>query len=317
MEAGYPMMPALTRQVIGNLSSADRKLLDEVLTNAGFSYDDVAAKPNIEELSDLVIAHATNSGMADHRALEDHIKELIVGELLKVKNPDLSNHVRFLEGLRRRAFGRNCCVWIITTNYDLLFEAAAAQARVPLINGFCGVTTRFFDTALYDHVIGTVSKGRFVHVPQLTVKLIKLHGSLSWFANSDGVFEMHPDAINHSIVRTMVLPRRKKVIDTLAYPFDQIFGRARRSIGFECRYLVSCGFSFGDDHINQNIILPQLAAGRCRLVALCKEEPPGIAGFRGLPTFSAGFNDRSIAQGKDSAEATDLWSFSKFAGAFG
>jgi hypothetical protein len=314
-EAGYPMMPALTRQVIANLSAADRQMLDEILTALGVAYDDTAAKPNIEEIADFVIAHATNSGMATHRQLENKLRDLVVAELLQVKSPDLSNHIKFIEALRRRAFGLKCCVWIVTTNYDLLFEAAAARARVHVVNGFCGTTTRFFDPTVFDQVVGSVSSDRFTPASQLTIKLVKLHGSLSWFTDGpDGnsLFEIHPDAISSTAARVMVLPRRKKVIDTLAFPYDQIFSRTSRMIGAECRYLVSCGFSFGDDHINQSLVIPHLKAGRCRLTALCKEEPDGIGSFKDLPTFNAGFSDRSIQQGAHATATTDLWQFSKF-----
>lgn len=314
-EAGYPMMPALTRQVIGKLSPDDRRMLDEILAASAVAYDDGTAKPNIEEIADFVIAHATNSGMATHRRLENKLRELVVDEMLQVKSPDLSNHIKFIEALRRRAFGLKCCVWIVTTNYDLLFETAAAHARVHIVNGFCGTTTRFFDPTVFDQIVGSVSGDRFTPTSQLTIKLVKLHGSLSWFTDdidSANLFEIHPDAIAGSAARVMVLPRRKKVIDTLAFPYDQIFSRASRMIGTECKYLVSCGFSFGDDHINQSLVIPQLKAGRCRLTALCKEEPDGIASFKAFPSFSAGFADRSILQGADATAMTKSWKFSKF-----
>lgn len=314
-EAGYPMMPALTRQVIAKLPVNDRQILDQILAASSIVYDDSVAKPNIEEIADLVIAHATNSGIAIHHQLENKLRELVVAELLQVKSPDLSNHIKFIEALRRRAFGLKCCVWIVTTNYDLLFEAAAACARVPVVNGFCGTTTRFFDPSVFDQVVGSVSGGRFTPASQLTIKLVKLHGSLSWFTDGIGdtnLFEIHPDAIGISAARVMVLPRRKKVIDTLAFPYDQIFSRTSRMIGTECRYLVSCGFSFGDDHINQSLVIPQLKSGRCRLTALCKDEPEGIASFKAFPSFNAGFSDCSIVQGVSATATTELWQFSKF-----
>jgi hypothetical protein len=55
-EAGYPMMPGLTREVVSDLKSDERAVLDEVLSAAGLSYDDAKATPNIEQLADLVIA---------------------------------------------------------------------------------------------------------------------------------------------------------------------------------------------------------------------------------------------------------------------
>jgi len=127
-EAGYPMMSGLTRKVVGGLKPDERAVLDEVLKAVGSAYDDKAATPNIEELADLVIAHAINSKDARCATLETKFRELVVQEILSVKNPSLDNHVQLFRALSKRTFGRPCTVWIFTTNYDLLFEVAAAKA---------------------------------------------------------------------------------------------------------------------------------------------------------------------------------------------
>ena len=74
-EAGYPMMPQLTREIMSVLKIGERTVLDEVLKQAGEIYDDANAIPNIEQLSDLVIAHWTNSGDPRFSALETRLRE--------------------------------------------------------------------------------------------------------------------------------------------------------------------------------------------------------------------------------------------------
>lgn len=315
-EAGYPMMPQLTREVIDALNSAERSILDEILKHAGEIYDDINAAPNIEQLSDLVIAHSINSGNARFSGLENRLRELILARILAVASPTLDNHCRFFEALKRRAFGLPCSVWIFTTNYDLLFEAAAARVGVTLENGFSGTTERYFQPAQFKSTSGVIANRGFTPSNGLTVRLIKLHGSISWIEESSKFYERHPAALAPETRRVMVLPRRKKVMDTMAPPYDTLFVQASKALGGECKYLVSCGFSFADEHINQQLLLPVMQANRCRLFALSQEEPAGIVAFKLLPNFSAGFESHSHIGTKDDPTTTDAWKFSKFVSLF-
>jgi hypothetical protein len=315
-EAGYPLMPALTIDVVRLLTADERSCLDEVLTAAGETYDESTGMPNIETLADLVIAHSTNSGSPKYISLETRLRELVLQRILAVHNPTLDHHCRFLNALKRRAFGLSCTVWIFSTNYDLLFEIAAARTGVLIHNGFHGATERFFYPQQFRSISGEISGNRFSPHNHLTIKLIKLHGSISWTEEASSFYERHPAALSAACHRVMVLPRRKKLIDTLAPPYDSLFTLASKVLGGECKYLVSCGFSFGDEHINQQLLQPVLQANKCRLFVLAKEEPPGIAPFKCLPTFSAAFGTHLYNRGKQEAGSTDLWEFSKFASLF-
>lgn len=315
-EAGYPMMQQLTREVMNALKPGERAALDEVLKLAGETYVDAKATPDIEQLSDLVIAHWTNSGDPRFSTLEARLRELILECLLAVTNPNIDNHCRFFEALKKRAFGLPCAVWIFTTNYDLLFETAAARVGVTVENGFCGTTERYFQPSQFKIIAGAVAGGRFTPSNNLTVKLVKLHGSISWTEESSIFYERHPSAMLATSRRVMVLPRRKKVMDTMTPPYDILFNQASKVLGGECKYLVSCGFSYADEHINQQLLLPVMQANRCRLFALSQEEPAGIAAFKTLPNFQAGFDSHLYTNGKIVTASTDAWQFSKFVNLF-
>ncbi len=312
VEAGYPVMSGLTRKVVGALILDERKVLDEVLSVAGVAYSDTDAKPNIEELSDFVIAHAINSHDARCTTLESKFRELIVKEILSVENPNIENHVQFFCALKKRTFGRPCTVWIFTTNYDLLFEMGAAKAGVLIENGFSGSTERFFNPGQFRATSGEVLGSRFTPNNQLTVKLVKLHGSISWTNEAGHLFERHPDALTGAASRIMVLPRRGKVMDTLVPPYETLFGYTSRVLGVACKYLLSCGFSFGDEHINQHLILPALQSGRARLFTLNEFEPSGMEDFKKLPTFEGGYSNELYLGGKVVTPGTDFWKFSQF-----
>lgn len=315
-EAGYPLMGTLTSAVVSRLGASERACLDSVLNAVGRNYDDAKSLPNIEELSDLMIAHSINSGDAAASALEERFRELIVDEMLGVSALCLDHHVKFFQRLKARSFGLPCTVWIFTTNYDVLLETSAALAEVDIETGFTGTTTRFFDPAQFVRTKGTLRDGRFIPHSGLTVKLVKLHGSLSWASTGGSILEQHPDSLSKTHLRTMVLPRRRKVMDTLAAPYDQLFALASRALGSDCRYLISCGFSFADDHINQTLLMPVLGSGKCRLSALCDQQPDGLNEIVKLPSAMAAFSTHSIDGAASSTEGTDLWKFSKFAEAF-
>jgi len=280
-EAGYPMMVGLTRSVISALLAGERATLDEALAVSDITYDEHSASPNIEQIADVVIAHLINSGEKRFSELEQRLRALILECILSIENPDLSCHVKFFEALKRRAFGLSCSVWIFTTNYDILFETAASEAGVVVENGFCGSITRFFNPSIFHNTHGVMGANRrFIPSSTLTVRLVKLHGSISWLGRGSALMECHPAAIPSAEPRAMILPRRRKVIETLAAPYDALFALASRVIGQQCKYIASCGFSFGDDHINQTLIVPNLAAARCRLFVLCQEETPTLESLR-------------------------------------
>jgi len=312
-EAGYPLMGDLTKTVVSILPPPLKATLDEILTAKALNYDPVTGTPNIEILSDLVTEYYVTTQESKYRDLESEIRKLIVDVILSVTTPDLTHHVRFLEALKRRAHGTSSTVTILTTNYDVLFELAAGEVGVRVETGFDGPLRRVFDPAVFDLARGAVDKTRFTHRSELHVNIIKLHGSVSWLKDGDRVFESGLDFGSATPERALILPRRRKVIDTLSEPFDQLFTRASRALGSNCRFVVACGFSFGDKHINDQLIFPKLNAGKIRMTALCGEEPDCLVELKKFPPFHAGFPANCFIDQKDTGVGTDLWKFSALA----
>ena len=306
-------MGDLTKAVVSNLSPTLKATLDEIVAAKALTYSAAAGTPNIEILSDLVTEYFITTQDSKYGNLESEIRKLIVEVILSVTSPDLTHHVRFLEALKRRAHGTSSTVTILTTNYDVLFELAAGEVGVRVETGFDGPLKRQFDPAVFDLARGTVDRTRFTHRSELHVNIIKLHGSVSWLKQGDRVFESGLDLGSAAPERVLVLPRRRKVMDTLSEPFDQLFTRASRILGSTCQFVVACGFSFGDKHINDQLIFPKLRAGKIRLTALCDEEPDCIGELKRFPPFHAGFPANCFIDQKDTEAGTDLWQFSALA----
>lgn len=306
------MMPELTRKVVAGLSSVERDTLDEVLGAAGMTYNPTTGSPNVEVIADQVISHAISAQQPRFHTLEAKMRHLVTEVILGVASPVLDRHIAFLDAIKRRAFGQPACVHIFTTNYDLLFELAGAEAGVVVETGFVGSVERYFDPQRFDFACGRRLRGSFAEHPVLTIRLIKLHGSVSWIARDGRFFERHPAAIGKMDQRVMILPRRRKVMDTLHAPHDALFTAARNALGTQCKYLAACGFSFGDDHINENLLVPAVGGGKVRLFALCAEETAGMAVLKASGAFNAGFNDSGISGGVPHTNGTDRWKFSSF-----
>lgn len=312
-EAGYPLMGDLTKIVISNLCPVLRATLDEILAAKEVTYDPAAGAPNIEIISDLVTEYFITTQESKYGSLESEIRKLIVEAIMLVTAPDISHHVCFLEALKRRAHGTSSTVTILTTNYDVLFELAAGEVGIRIETGFDGPLRRQFDPSVFDLARGTVEKTRFAPRNELHVNIIKLHGSVSWLKDRGRVFESGLDLGSTTHERALVLPRRRKIMDTLSGPFDQLFTHAARTLGTKCQFVVACGFSFGDKHINDQLIFPKLNAGKIRLTALCGEEPECLAELKRFPSFHAGFPDNCFIDQKDTGIGTDLWKFSALA----
>lgn len=312
-EAGYPLMGDLTKSVVSSLPSAHRATLEEILVAKTLAYDAAIGTPNIEILSDLVTEYFVTTQAPKYGDLESAIRKLIVEVILSVAAPDITHHVRFLEALKRRAHGTSSTITILTTNYDVLFELAAGEVGVRIETGFDGPLRRQFDPAVFDLVRGTIDKTRFTHRSELHVNIIKLHGSVSWLKDGGRVIESGLDLRSSTSERALVLPRRRKVMDTLSEPFDQLFTRASRTLGSNCQFVVACGFSFRDKHINDQLIFPKLSAGKIRLTALCGEEPECLGDLKRYPPFHAGFPANCFIDQRDAGTGTDLWKFSALA----
>lgn len=313
-EAGYPLMDGLTKTIVSDLSSTHRATLTEILNAKELTFDSLKGRPNIESLLDLVTEYLILTGHTKYGDLEKEIRKLIVKTILSVTSHDLTHHVRFLDALKRRAHGTRSTVTILTTNYDILFELAADEVGIRIETGFDGILRRVFDPEVFDLVRGTVerNRNRFNERAELQVNLIKLHGSVSWLRDDARIIETG-DHYGTTEEHAMILPRRQKVIETLGDPFDQLFTKASRILGTNCQYLVSCGFSFSDKHINDQLIVPKLQTQKIRLFAMCETEPDRFDELKKFPSFQAGFSENCFVDGTDTGIGTNLWKFSALA----
>lgn len=276
-DANLPLMYPLTNKVKNDLSQTHSKLyndiveplfnelpkqchIEHVLSHLGDyaalaerSKDKTVFIKGIETpLSDLEsvhsavldsIANVIRSGYREdgETVLEGAISEPIV---------DIDAHLDFINVLFNHASAgvhqRRKAVNIFTTNYDTLLEDALALNKVPYWDGFAGGAVAY-RTQRYGEPVPSIGQ---------RANVIKMHGSIDWFLCEKGyVWRVREnDIYPETQRRVLIYPQATKYIATQQDPFSTQFDLFRKSLNSSnSNVLAVCGYSFGDDHINNEI----------------------------------------------------------------
>ena len=244
-----PLIPAIagmTSVISDHLrtsaSAASFERLIEILREDGNS------APNLEELlgqvrAMRVVARGGAVRGLDHLALEALDREISEGVVdlanVALPGPDTA-YADFAEWVG--AIARGFPVEIFTTNYDLLVEQALEEARVPYFDGFLGGRRPFFDLrAMEDD-----------ELPSRWARVWKLHGSVNWCLGADDrVVRTAPPAGGE---RRLIHPSHLKYDESRRMPYLAMIDRLRTFLRSPSALLVLCGYSFGDDHLNEVLV---------------------------------------------------------------
>lgn len=130
---------------------------------------------------------------------------------------------------------------IFTTNYDFLFELGLEHKEIPYYDGFCGSLRAFFNPESVED---------FKFLPKQT-KLWKIHGSLGWHLDKDTekILRVSPDDDD-----ILIYPSTLKYKDSKKQPYESLLDRLSNFLKRDDTILITCGYSWGDEHINSRII---------------------------------------------------------------
>jgi hypothetical protein len=157
-----------------------------------------------------------------------------------------------------RAMERQYPVEIFTTNYDLLLEQAFEAIQGPFFDGFVGVRRPFFDNA-------SVSASSDTPIPARFTRIWKLHGSVNWYMTADGQVTRSEQADGR---RRLIHPSHLKYDESRQMPYLALQDRLRAFVGQRGALLVTCGYSFGDRHINSVLTEALQANPTASLIAM-------------------------------------------------
>lgn len=168
----------------------------------------------------------------------------------------IDGHVDFVASLfqvRRAGLERRPPVIFFTTNYDTLLEDALALCRIRTSDGFCGGAMAFWEP----DDSGSGFDQPFSSDGNYQSRIYKLHGSIDWFMSTqDTVVRRREGAGYPPDVpgRLLIYPQATKYLATQKDPFATLFRAFRNALNDPRQGLLAiCGYSFGDEHINEEI----------------------------------------------------------------
>lgn len=185
--------------------------------------------------------------------LDEKICEItteLVGAELPDSNTPYHQLAKWIRGIQRAQ-----PVEIFTPNYDLLVEQALESHRVPYFDGFVGSKEAFFDLTSMEEDASLPAHC----IPVRWSRLWKLHGSINWWGRYEG-----EDKKTLKVVRTdtkkpihggrqMIYPSHLKYDESRRLPYLAMLDRLKNFLAHGKAVLVTCGYSFTDQHLNEVI----------------------------------------------------------------
>ncbi|MEK6640796.1 MAG: SIR2 family protein [Nitrospirota bacterium] len=145
-----------------------------------------------------------------------------------------------------QAIARDKPVEIFTTNYDLLLEQALEEQGVPYFDGFVGSDSAFLD-------LESMAED---DLPARWARLWKIHGSINWWiTEEEKKKKRNIRRSRHKIdgEQLLIYPSHLKYDQSRQMPYLAMIDRLRAFLRSEQCVLLTCGYSFGDEHINAYI----------------------------------------------------------------
>jgi hypothetical protein len=174
---------------------------------------------------------------------------------------------------------------LFTTNYDRVLEFGCEDIGLRMVDRFVGVLSPIFrssrlDIDLHYNPPGIRGEPRFL---EGVVRFSKLHGSVDWRHESPLIrrvalpFGAGPEILTvytGHLRSLLVFPNPAKDLETLAYPYAELFRDFAAAICRPNSVLVTYGYGFGDDHINR-VIKDALTIPSTHLVVISFSDADG------------------------------------------
>lgn len=169
----------------------------------------------------------------------------------------IMNHGKLLNLLSNLSWKDENKFSVITTNYDLLIEEAAASNNFVIFDGFNFTPLPKFDSNMFEwNLVREVQNinTREVEFKEKTFNLVKIHGSLSWEKQDNGdILRKNKDSITDTEKMVMIFPSSDKFAQSYQEPYFELFTKFQELIKRPNTLLISSGFSFADVHISKMI----------------------------------------------------------------
>lgn len=192
----------------------------------------------------------------------------------KLDNPivEIEHHIKFVQAIfsnRSNLLSRSKLTFF-TINYDTLLEDALGLEKFTVVDGFSGGAIAYWNPQL---------EFEDSHKLPNRCLLYKLHGSIDWQRDSKNGLVRTRYGTKYLTQKSdiMIYPQATKYVETQKDPFSFLFNGFRNALNsIDDNVLITCGYSFGDEHINTEIEAALSSRdNRTTLVAFAQENPEG------------------------------------------
>lgn len=249
-ESSKPLIPDIRglTNVVNERMSKSEQYNDSYATLLKRFNDGVPTNPTIEDilshiraLHDVVrdgnIDGLTKSTLA---ALDTEICN-ITTEVVGVELPELSTPYHqlatWIGGIHRAH-----PIEVFTPNYDLLVEQALEFHKIPFFDGFVGSKQAFFDLTSMESE----------SLPSRWARVWKVHGSVNWWRTQKDEVVRRENRSEGD--RQMIYPSHLKYDQSRRMPYLAMLDRLRDFLARGQAVLVTSGYSFADQHLNEVIL---------------------------------------------------------------
>lgn len=165
---------------------------------------------------------------------------------------------------------------IFTTNYDLYSERAMDLLGIHYVNGFTGGISKFFNPAIFNYALAEkmdLSQSKWSVIDNFFY-LYKIHGSVNWIEaeGENKLFKVKEiqdptfdDLKEQNTI--MIHPTPLKYNASLGSPYSDLFREFQKKLMQNNNILVTIGYSFSDEHIN-NLIFQAFTIPSFRLIVI-------------------------------------------------
>jgi hypothetical protein len=174
---------------------------------------------------------------------------------------------------------------IFTTNYDLYSEKAMDELGITYTNGFSGFVKRYFNPSIFNYALAEqmdISSFKWSVIDSF-IYLYKIHGSVNWVEvdKTNKLFKVEElqntdfEYLKERKQNLMIYPSPIKQNASLGSPYSDLFREFQKKISQNQSVLITMGYSFSDEHIN-NLVFQALTIPTFRLVVFCDTKYNGV-----------------------------------------
>lgn len=238
-------------KIVGEVDGKYKTALEEIKNELGeMNFNIETILSNLEQKASFIVGGSLNSLKKDDFEkliveIKKNVRKMVsvhkVGDTEIVTKEIVSQivHTDFANWIGQAE--RKYPIEIFTTNYDFLFELGLEHKEIPYYDGFCGSLRPFFNPESVED---------FEFLAKQT-KLWKIHGSLGWHFDKDTekILRVNPDDDD-----ILIYPSSLKYKDSKKQPYESLLDRLSNFLKKDDSILITCGYSWGDEHINSRII---------------------------------------------------------------